>query len=168
MRIRLARPEELPVVGEVTVAAYAPFLLGPDDPYAARLRDTAARAGQAELWVAVRDDGHGPAEVLGSVTTCPPGSPWREIARPDEGEFRMLSVAPGAQGQGVGAALVEHVLAHYRRAGARAVVLSSLVEMAAAHRLYARHGFTRLPDRDWSPVPDVHLIAFGTTLGGTP
>ncbi|MEE3128400.1 MAG: GNAT family N-acetyltransferase [Actinomycetota bacterium] len=168
MRIRLARPEELPVVGEVTVAAYAPFLLGPDDPYAARLRDTAARAGQAELWVAVRDDGHGPAEVLGSVTTCPPGSPWREIARPDEGEFRMLSVAPGAQGQGVGAALVEHVLAHYRRAGARAVVLSSLVEMASAHRLYARHGFTRLPDRDWSPVPDVHLIAFGTTLGGTP
>ena len=168
MRIRLARPEELPVVGEVTVAAYAPFLLGPDDPYAARLRDTAARTGQAELWVAVSDDGHGPAEVLGSVTTCPPGSPWREIARPDEGEFRMLSVAPGAQGQGVGAALVEHVLAHYRRAGARAVVLSSLVEMVAAHRLYARHGFTRLPDRDWSPVPDVHLIAFGTTLGGTP
>ena len=168
MRIRLARPEELPVVGEGTVAAYAPFLLGPDDPYAARLRDTAARTGQAELWVAVSDDGHGPAEVLGSVTTCPPGSPWREIARPDEGEFRMLSVAPVAQGQGVGAALVEHVLAHYRRAGARAVVLSSLVEMAAAHRLYARHGFTRLPDRDWSPVPDVHLIAFGTTLGGTP
>ena len=102
------------------------------------------------------------------MTTCPPGSPWREIARPDEGEFRMLSVAPGGQGQGVGAALVEHVLDHYRRAGARAVVLSSLVEMTSAHRLYARHGFTRLPERDWSPVPDVHLIAFGTTLGGTP
>ena len=168
MRIRLAQPEELPVVGEVTAAAYAPFLLGPDDPYAARLRDAAARAEQAELWVAVSDDGHGPAEVLGSVTTCPVGSPWREIAQPDEGEFRMLSVAPGAQGQGVGAALVEHVLEHYRRAGARAVVLSSLVEMTSAHRLYARHGFTRLPERDWSPVPDVHLIAFGTTLGGTP
>ncbi len=132
MQIRRAAPADLAAVGEVTVAAYSPFLLGPEDPYAARLRDAAARAEQAEL------------------------------------EFRMLSVAPGAQGQGVGAALVEHVLDHYRRADARAVVLSSLVEMAAAHRLYARHGFTRLPERDWSPVPDVHLIAFGTTLGGTP
>ncbi|WP_300575590.1 GNAT family N-acetyltransferase [uncultured Nocardioides sp.] len=167
MQIRRAAPADLAAVGEVTVAAYSPFLLGPDDPYAERLRDAAARAEQAELWVAVSDDGHGPAEVLGSVTTCPVGSPWREIAQPGEGELRMLSVAPGAQGQGVGAALVEHVLDHYRRAGARAVVLSSLVEMTSAHRLYARHGFTRLPERDWSPVPDVHLIAFGTTLGGT-
>ena len=168
MQIRRAAPADLAAVGEVTVAAYSPFLLGPEDPYAARLRDAAARAEQAELWVAVSDDGHGSAEVLGSVTTCPPGSPWREIAGADEGEFRMLSVAPGAQGQGVGAALVEHVLDHYRRADARAVVLSSLVEMTAAHRLYARHGFTRLPERDWSPVPDVHLIAFARSLGGTP
>ena len=167
MLIRPAAPADLAAVGEVTAAAYAPFTLGPDDPYVARLRDAASRAEQAELWVAVTDDPHGPGEVLGSVTTCPPGSPWREIAEPGEGEFRMLSVAPGAQGQGVGSALVEHVLEHYRRDGARAVVMSSLVEMAAAHRLYARHGFALLPERDWSPVPDVHLIAFGTTLGGT-
>ena len=33
-------------------------------------------------------------------------------------------------------------------------------EMTAAHRVYGRLGFTRLPERDWSPVPGVHLIAF--------
>lgn len=164
MRIRRAGPADLADVGEVTVAAYAPFTRGPGDPYVERLRDAAARAREAELWVAMTDDATGPPEVLGSVTTCPPGSPWREVARDGEGEFRMLSVAPGAQGQGVGGALVEHVLEHYRAAGARAVVLSSLVQMTAAHRLYTRHGFTRLPERDWEPVPDVHLIAFGVIL----
>lgn len=161
MRIRLAEPADLAAVGEVTVAAYAPFTLGPDDPYVAKLRDARARAAEADLWVAVPDDSE---EVLGSVTTCPPGSPWRELAGEGEGEFRMLSVAPPAQGRGVGDALVRHVLDHFRAAGAHAVVLSSLVEMTAAHRLYARHGFTRLPERDWDPVPDVHCIAFRRTL----
>jgi ribosomal protein S18 acetylase RimI-like enzyme len=161
VRIRLARPEDLEAIGEVTVAANAAFRSGPDDPYVARLRDAAARAEQAELWVAVDED---PERVLGTVTTCPAGSPWRELGRDDEGEFRMLAVAPGAQRRGVGDALVRHVLAHYRAAGARAVVLSSLVEQTAAHRLYARHGFTRLPERDWDPVPGVHLVAFSTDL----
>lgn len=161
-RIRLARPEELPVVGEITVAAYAPFTLGPDDPYLAQLRDAAARAEQAELWVAV-DEATG--QVLGSVTTCPPGSPWREVSRDGEGEFRMLSVSPAAQGRGIGTALVEHVLAHYRTAGAHAVVLCSLPDMTAAHRLYARHGFTRLPERDWDVHPGKPLWSFGLDLG---
>lgn len=161
MHVRPARPGELEVVGEITVAAYAPFTLGPDDPYLAQLRDARSRAEQAELWVAV-DEGSG--EVLGSVTTCPPGSPWREVSRDGEGEFRMLSVAPAAQGRGIGTVLVQHVLGHYRAAGAHAVVLCSLVEMTAAHRLYARHGFTRLPERDWEVGPDKPLWSFGIDL----
>ena len=31
------------------------------------------------------------------------------------------------------------------------MVLSSLAEMAAAHRVYARLGYARSPDRDWAP-----------------
>ena len=63
---------DLAEVGEVTVAAYADFTLGPDDPYVARLRDAAARADEAHLWV-VEDDA-GPPGILGTVTTCPAGS----------------------------------------------------------------------------------------------
>jgi hypothetical protein len=44
------------------------------------------------------------------------------------------------------------------------MVLSSLREMATAHRVYARLGYTRLPERDWEPVPGVHLIAFRKEL----
>jgi hypothetical protein len=36
--------------------------------------------------------------------------------------------------------------------------------MTAVHRVYERHGFTRLPDRDWTPLVDVHLIAYQLDL----
>ncbi|MCR6031627.1 GNAT family N-acetyltransferase [Nocardioides sp. zg-579] len=159
MRLRRATPDDLGPAGAVTVAAYAAFVTGEDDPYLDRLRDAARRDREAELWVAV-DDGN----VLGTVTICPPGSSWREISRAGEGEFRMLAVHPAARGRGVGAALVDLVLDRFRYDGATAVVMSSLREMADAHRLYARAGFTRLPERDFSPAPDVQLIAFGRDL----
>jgi ribosomal protein S18 acetylase RimI-like enzyme len=155
VRIRLCRPEDLSAVGEVTVAAYADFTLGPTDPYIARLRDAASRAQQAELWLA-EDNG----AVLGTVTVCPPDSVWREISRPGEGEFRMLAVAPQARGRGVGEALARFAIDRLAAQGAHAVVLSSLSTMHAAHRLYERLGFRRDAERDWTPAPGVELLAY--------
>ncbi|WP_395692535.1 GNAT family N-acetyltransferase [Nocardioides sp.] len=153
--VRRARPEDLDAVGDVTVAAYAEFTTGPDDHYVALLRDAARRDREAELWVAERA-----GEVLGTVTIALPGSPWREISTDDEGEFRMLAVSPAARRQGVGETLTAHALDRFRALGFTGVVLSSLAEMTAAHRVYERHGFRRAPERDWSPMPGVHLIAF--------
>lgn len=157
--VRRARPEEYDDVGSLTVAAYEEFLLGPQDAYRERLRDAAARDREAELWVA--DAG---GRLVGTVTVCPVGSAWREVARDDEGEFRMLAVAPDARGRGVGEALVGEVVERFRAEGARAVVMSSLEDMGAAHRVYERLGFSRLPERDWSPMPDVVLVAFEKEL----
>jgi len=159
VRIRLARPEDLSAVGEITVAAYAEFTLGPSDPYIARLRDAAARAEQAELWLA-EDEGEDGGAVLGTVTVCPPDSVWREISRPGEGEFRMLAVAPEARGRGVGEALARFAINRLAEHGALAVVLSSLSTMHAAHRIYDRLGFRRDASRDWSPTPGVELQAY--------
>lgn len=162
MLVRRARPEDLDAVGEVTVEAYAEFTTGGEDGYVKHLRDAASRHREAELWVATSDDGD---TVLGSVTVCPEGSVWREIAEPGEGEFRMLSVAPQARGLGVGTALIALALARFREEGAHAVALSSLDQMTTAHRLYERAGFVRLPERDWSPVAGVSLIAYRLELG---
>jgi ribosomal protein S18 acetylase RimI-like enzyme len=160
MLLRRAHPDEHDAVVRLTLAAYEPFLLGPDDDYRTRLADVARRDREAEVWVAADDDG----AVLGNVTVCPPDSPWREIAVEGEGEFRMLAVSPAAQGRGVGQALAAMVVDRFRAEGARAVVLSSLDAMTGAHRLYERLGFVRVPDRDWSPHPGVDLIAYSLEL----
>ena len=76
----------------------------------------------------------------------------------------MLAVAPQAQGRGVGQALARHCVDRFRETGAVAVVLSSTPGMVDAHRLYARLGFERLPERDWQPVPGVLLWAFRLDL----
>ena len=161
MHLRRARPEDYGVIGDVTLAAYAPLLGSAEDSYAERLRNAEARDHEAELWVAVAPDDR---EVLGTVTLCREGSPWREIGFAGEGEFRMLAVAPHAQGQGVGEALARHVIDRFREEGAVAVVLSSTPLMDPAHRLYARLGFRRCPERDWEPLPGVELLAFRLEL----
>jgi ribosomal protein S18 acetylase RimI-like enzyme len=161
MHIRPARSEELHDVGELTVAAYAEWLEGERDPYADHLRNAEARHREAELFVAVEQDDR---TLLGTVTICPEGSPWREIGLADEGEFRMLAVAPEARGRGVGGALTQYCLDRFREVGAQALVLSTLPEMTAAHGIYTRLGFVRTPDRDWYPYPETVLITFRKDL----
>lgn len=157
IEVRPAEPSEYAAVGELTAAAYlADGALPPEDPYYDLLRDAAGRATDAELWVAVDADG----TLLGTVTWCPPGSRYRELADGEEGEFRALAVAPAARGRGVGAALVERCLGIARADGSTAVVISTADWMNAAHRLYRGLGFVEAPDRDWSPRPDIHLRAF--------
>ncbi len=163
--VRPARPEELPAAGELVVAAYlADGVVPPGDPYLDDLRDATDRARDSVVLVAVDGDA-----LVGTVTWCPAGSSHREVAGDEEGEFRSLGVAPAARGRGVGELLVRACLRHAAEEGYRAVALSSAEWMTAAHRLYARLGFVRAPERDWRPVPDVQLLAYRlelTSAGG--
>ena len=159
MEVRRIRPDELERAGDVCVAAYDPLLTGAEDDYRERLHDVATRDAQAEVWVAVLAD-----VVVGVVTYCPPGSPWREIGREHEGEFRMLAVDPAAQGTGAGTALARLCEERSREDGATGMALSSLATMHAAHRIYTRLGYEREPARDWSPVAGVELLAFSKSL----
>ncbi|WP_329122601.1 GNAT family N-acetyltransferase [Streptomyces sp. NBC_01465] len=163
LTIRRAEPEEYEPLGDLTAAAYlhAGFLdLGEDDPYLDTLRDVPARAIGAEVLVAVRE-----TELLGGVTYAPPGSPWADIAGPHEAEFRTLAVAPDARGQGVGEALVRACIDRARAAShVENLVLSTQRTMLGAHRIYHRLGFTRTPERDWAPVPNVSLLTYSLKL----
>lgn len=159
--IRLAHPEEYAAVGDLTVEAYTvDGFLDEGEDYTNHLRDAADRAADAELWVAANG-----SRFLGSVTYCPPGSRHCEVATgPDQGEFRMLAVAPRSRRGGVGRALVEQCIARSRTLGHRELVLSSLASMTAAHGLYAALGFVRAPELDWRPIPQIELLGFRLTL----
>lgn len=159
--IRRAEAADLDAIGEITVRAYVEGgFTRPDADYVATLADARSRADGAELWVAVSDDG----AVLGSVSFAPPGSAFNEIPAPGEAEMRMLAVSPEAQGGGVGEALVRHCISRARAVGLSALGLSTLPSMHAAHRIYGRLGFVRTPERDWSPIPGVDLIAYRLDL----
>lgn len=163
MQVRPARPAEFPAVAGLTVAAYeADGQLADESGYATVLADVATRARHGEVLVAV--DGV-TGVVLGSVTFTLPGGRYAEISRPGEAEFRMLAVAPAAQGRGVGVALVRACVARATAYGCTAVVICVRDGFAvAARRLYTRLGFVREPERDWSPLPGVDLQALRMDL----
>ena len=160
MEIRLVRPDELEAVGRLTAEVYiGDGFIDAGDAYMLELTDTARRAREAEVWVAVEAD-----QVIGSVTFCPVGSSFREIGRNDEGEFRMLAVKPTARGRGIGHALVDLCLTRSRELGYTGIRMSTMDRMTSAHRVYERLGFARAPHDDWSPAPGVQLLAYSASL----
>jgi GNAT superfamily N-acetyltransferase len=158
--IRMARPDELGRIGDLTAAVYvAGGYINPDAAYVHRLRDAAQRAREAELVVAVHD-----GEPTGTVTYCRHGSPWAQLTVPGEAEFRMLAVVPAARGLGLGKALVQHCVARAREDGCRTLRLSTEPIMHAAHRIYHRMGFVRTPERDWAPTAGTDLLTYALAL----
>lgn len=153
--VRPATSSDYAVAGDICVAAYdAAAQLEPGSPYSLTLRDIQARAADGIVLVAERN-----GSVVGTVTICPSGSAFREIGRADEVEFRFLAVAPQAWRSGVGDALVAACEAHARGIGATALAICVRDTNTAAASMYERMGFTRMPERDWSPRDGVDLLA---------
>jgi ribosomal protein S18 acetylase RimI-like enzyme len=183
--IREARPDEFAAVGDVRVAAYeAGGFLNPE--YAPELRALGTQ-GDGTVLVAVPENrpaagpmgataygpaaggGGGLADGVGPIAGTIMLVTWPRagelVGGPDEAEIRALAVAPGVRNGGVGTGLLLTALNWAELAGARRVVLSTLPQMRAAHRLYERNGFRRLKDRDWSPRPGIQLLAYSLELG---
>ena len=159
LTISPAGPADFARIAELTVGVYVEEdLVSPG--YVSELADVAGRAGRAELLVA--RDGEG--RVVGSVALVLAGDFGEVTCSAQEAAFRMLAVDAAARGRGVGEALVRTCLARARAAGRTRMVLSTGLRMTAAHRLYERLGFTRLPDRDWAPVPGVDLWVYALDL----
>jgi GNAT superfamily N-acetyltransferase len=157
--VESARSADFPRIAELTVGVYVGGGLASED-YAAELADVAGRAALSELLV-VRD---GAGEVVGSVALVLSGAFGNVTTSDEEAAFRMLVVDPAVQGRGVGELLVRTCLDRARAAGKTRMVISTDPRMIAAHRLYARSGFTRLPERDWSPVPGIDLLVYARDL----
>jgi ribosomal protein S18 acetylase RimI-like enzyme len=154
-----ARPEDYPQIAELTVSVYVGGGLSSPD-YTVELADVSGRAQLSELLV-VRDTG---GQILGSVALVLEGDFGEVTTSDEEAAFRMLVVDPEVQGRGIGELLVTSCLDRARAAGKRRMVLSTGASMTTAHRLYERLGFTRLPERDWSPGPGVDLLVFSLDL----
>ena len=130
---------------------YAPVL--PGRPRPRRRRDRLRGDG------ARRDRRH-------ESTLALPGTRFVNVCRPDEAEVRMLAVAQDARGRGIADALMGTCERHAQQVGRTAVVLSTEPDMHAAHRLYRRRGYRRVPERDWSTGRSP-LFVYRKDLGAT-
>ena len=158
LSVEPARPEDYDAIAELTVRVYVDGGLA-SPGYGAELADVAGRADRSELLV-VWDEGR----IVGSVALVLEGDFGNVTSSDDEAAFRMLVVDPSAQGRGVGELLVRTCLERARAAGKRRMVLSTDPRMTAAQRLYRRLGFTRLPERDWTPEPGIDLLVYARAV----
>lgn len=115
-----------------------------EGPYRAQIIDTGARLGiGTDVLVA-----EGPDGLLGSVTFVEETSEHFENAGAGDCGFRMLGVAPHAQGRGIGRQLVEACLELGRTRDRHRMAIHTMAWMSAAQVMYDRMGFVRRPDRD--------------------
>lgn len=185
MEIRDARQDEFDELGDIRVGAYlADGFLSPESTYAARLRmlgsdgldhvlvavqpdqrqlDTGP-AGKARECGPTAGNGGGRGRIVGTVMLQGWPQGGEILVGPEEAEIRALAVSPDARGGGVGRALLAAVIERAAREGVRHLVLLTQIEMKVARHLYEEAGFSRLPERDWSPEPGVTLLAYGLVL----
>lgn len=164
--VRPVEPADYDAVARLTVAAYAADgQLDGEHGYGKVLADVATRAAQGQMLVAV-DAATGAA--LGAVTFVLPGTPFAELSRDGEAEFRTLAVDPAAQRRGVARALVRACIDRAVALRASAVVISVRDFAEPARRLYEGFGFVRTPQLDWSPSPGVHLLGLRLALTDGP
>lgn len=162
--IRQAESLEYDVIGEITVAAYGDV---PDmfsdgrDFYISELRDVATRAKSSEIIVAARSDG----EILGAVAlVLDETSDMAEWDEAGAAGFRMLAVAPGTQGLGVGKALTQYCIARAQSAKRSAVLIHTTDLQTTAIGLYLHLGFVRDPSFDID-LQHTLLVGYRLNLG---
>lgn len=158
VEVREAQAEHHAVLGEICERAYRALPGGElTDDYAGALRDVAGRARHDVVFAAFDEDG----SVLGCVTYVGDlDSPSAEVMLAGDAGMRMLAVDPSAWRRGAGLALTQACIDRARAEGKQRMVLSSTPNMTAAHAMYTRLKFRRMPELDWDPVPGVHLLVF--------
>ena len=144
MIVRPALEHEHAAIGELCVAAFRAEG-SVSERYFPIAADVAGRAAHATVLVAEED-----GVPAGTITLILDEGPLAEMAGPDEAEMRVLAVAPAFQRRGVGAALVRACIDAAAARGHERLVCSCLEWMTPAQELYARLGFRRVPERDYT------------------
>jgi len=125
-RIRPAGPEDLDAIRRIARAAYALYVPRIGREPAPMVADFTASIAAGAAWVAG-------APVVGFVVAYRRGDHWH---------LENVAVEPSAQGTGLGGALIAHVEAMARAAGAVAVELYTNARMTENMSLYPRLGYT--------------------------
>ena len=146
--VRDVRTDELDELARLLAEVYGAFRTHlPVDTwerYIGEIVDVRSRLGESELIVA-EDAGR----LVGTIALYPDASRSALERWPDGwASIRTLGVRTEARCRGVGTALARECVRRAEAHGAKAIGLHTAAHMAAATRLYERHGFRRAPELD--------------------
>lgn len=158
--VRRAGPGDEAAAVEVVKEVYAEYGFAWDEAdYHADLYDIASHYGPPSgFWLAeqARDDGSvWTGATVALVVQAPvPGEPGLVVRHEDDDhvagsdcELKRLYVRPSARRTGLGARMLETVVAEARRQGLRQMEIWSDVVLTDAHRLYGRFGAEKVGER---------------------
>ena len=158
MEIREATEAEHAETGRVTAEAYRGLVR--DQTYLGRIADVADRAARTVILVAVEG-----GAIVGSLTLelSTRVNPSDDPLEGHRAHIRMLGVVPGAQGHGIGRALMLDAESRARSAGKTEMTLHTTQHMTAARVMYAALGYEQTPDE---VLPDGFvLLGYRKELG---
>ena len=143
IQIRNFHPNERDAVDAVVRGAWAELidLMPQGDQLAARLGSLTEHADQSEVIVAELN-----GQIVGTVGYVGAHQPKPDFFQPDWPMVRMLSVAPGHRGLGLGKQLLEECIARAKRDDAPVLALHTTAVMKAAQRLYFELGFEQIKE----------------------
>jgi len=153
VQIRLYRPDDLPTLKAITIAAFDGVSIdqgieqvfgqvsGHDWRWrkARHLDDDAAREPNG-IFIAEHE-----GQIVGYITT------WQDRAA-GIGHIPNLAIAAGFRGHGLGRQLIEHALAHFRTAGLSHAKIETLVQNDIGNHLYRSLGFREV-------ARQIHFVA---------
>jgi ribosomal protein S18 acetylase RimI-like enzyme len=141
VEIREATAAEHAEAGRITAAAYEGFVR--DHSYLERIAAVADRAPRTEVLVAVQD-----GAIVGSLTLelSRRVNPLDDPLEAHRAHIRMLGVAPGHQGHGIGTALMREAEQRARAAGKTEITLHTTEPMVVARAMYDGLGYVRGDD----------------------
>jgi GNAT superfamily N-acetyltransferase len=141
--VRPMRPHEAHQVGAITLASYDAYG-SMEGRYRDFLADPSRRIDGCTALLVAEVDG----ALAGTVTYVLPGDTEWEGRPVNDGDcgFRVLAVAPGMEGRGVGRSLVNACIEASRQRDCRRLIITSMAWMSRAHGLYEGLGFVRRPD----------------------
>ncbi|MEM7500188.1 MAG: GNAT family N-acetyltransferase [Pseudomonadota bacterium] len=142
-----ARTSQIPALEALAAAAYARYVprLGYEPP--AMRPDFAQQIARGAVEIAGCPDG-----LLAYLIHFQDGADW---------VVDNLAVAPAAQGQGLGRALLAHAETRARAAGAARLTLFTNLVMTENQALYRRLGFTETGRR---PYKGTHIVDYAKSL----
>ena len=129
--LRRATADDLPAIKAVIDAAYARYLTRMDKPPAPMFRDYGPSVRAGTTWVTG-------SPITAVLTLCP---------RDDHLYVENIAVDPGAQGRGLGRALMEFAEQEAARRGLSRMALVTHEAMTENQAIYARLGYVEIERR---------------------